>query len=86
MVEFAFEGVVWQVRFAGDFSSNVVFRDKAHLGGPWSSVKSYVDDKSIKAGFRRRLKAARDKLRAERANEMEQERHMEQMMLHGTGE
>ena len=41
---------------------NLVFRDKEHLGGPWSDANSYLKDKGIHLGFRRALQGAVDTL------------------------
>ena len=56
MTEFTWEGVTFTVRLRSD--GMAVYRDKAHLGGPWSVAGATLCNSSIDAGFRRALTRA----------------------------
>lgn len=60
MVEFVFKGVTFQVKL--DAVNYPVYRDKAHLGGPWSDAIRAAANKSLDLKFRRSLQSAIAKL------------------------
>lgn len=60
-VEFTFDKVIYTVRIE---TGQISYRDKAHLGGPWSDASKTAANKSIKLGFRRKLITAIDRLRS----------------------
>lgn len=51
--EFEWKGITWIVRL--DDGS---YRDKAHIGGPWSSITETMQNKSIHTGFKRAMRKA----------------------------
>jgi hypothetical protein len=53
---FNWRGFAWEVTTtkSGDF----VYRDAAHIGGPWSLCSSTIANKSVNSTFRRLLKKA----------------------------
>ncbi len=55
MKEFQWKGITWVVE---QRSTRYVYRDKAHLGGPWSDVAKTLGNISVDATFRRLLKKA----------------------------
>lgn len=55
MVEFQWKAVVFQVRLHGGATQ---YKDKAHLGGPWSSVVDTLKNPSYDGTFRKRLAEA----------------------------
>jgi len=59
-VEFTWRGITFVVR--KDANGTTVYRDKAHLGGPWSNVAKTVGNTSLEASFRKALQAAALKL------------------------
>ena len=54
--EFVWKNITWIVRL-----NDESYRDKAHIGGPWSSVSQTLGNKSIDVSFRRALKKAMEK-------------------------
>jgi len=60
MTEFTWEGVTFTVRLRSD--GIAVFRDKAHLGGPWSVAASIICCTGAAASFKRALRKAVDSL------------------------
>lgn len=58
--EFEWKGITWVVKLHG---GAVLYRDKAHLGGPWSNVAETMPNASVDRVFRNRLhKAEREVL------------------------
>jgi len=55
MTEFTFKGIVFVVKLV---SGNAVYRDKRHLGGPWSNVQLTLDNSSVDSTFKNRLRNA----------------------------
>ena len=56
MIEFIEKGIVWQVRLMSN--GQCAYRDKAHLGGPWTYVAVTLGNTSIRVAFRRALAKA----------------------------
>jgi hypothetical protein len=54
--EFVHEGITWIVRKNGNDPAE--YKDKAHVGGPWSNATNTILNHSIKLSFRKALKRA----------------------------
>jgi hypothetical protein len=55
MVEFTWRGITFVVRLS---DGQAVYRDRAHLGGPWSNAAKSIVSTSLDGSFRRALQAA----------------------------
>jgi hypothetical protein len=55
MVEFTWKKITFLVKMS---SGATVYRDKAHLGGPWSQVVDTLKNSSFDLSFRRALAKA----------------------------
>ncbi len=53
---FRFKGVVFKVK--QNTSGKFVYRDYAHLGGPWSDAAAAIANTSLDITFRKELKRA----------------------------
>ena len=54
-IEFQWRGITWELQCT---PRGFAYRDKAHLGGPWTSIYPTIDNPAIHAGFRRALHRA----------------------------
>ena len=52
-VEFRWGGIKWAVKL---LNGQAVYKDAAHLGGPWSYAKKTLVNKSVDLKFRKELK------------------------------
>lgn len=65
MAEFVWKNIRFVVKI-NHFDGSMVYKDAAHLGGQWSDAQRSIDNKSLDATFRRRLKAAMEDLASQR--------------------
>lgn len=54
--EFQFKGITFVVKRS--LAGNLIYKDKAHLGGPWSKVNESLSNKSLDRTFRNGLRLA----------------------------
>ena len=55
--QFEFRGITFTVKRL-DENGAIVYRDSAHMGGPWSNAAKSAVCTSLHATFRRRLRVA----------------------------
>jgi hypothetical protein len=60
METFTFKNITFVVK--RNDKGSVVYKDKAHLGGPWSNAFDTMDNQAIDSKFKRRLRKAADNL------------------------
>lgn len=60
---FKFKGIEFTVKISNRLCpGRPIYRDSAHLGGPWSLVETSIQNKSLDIRFRRALESARQRL------------------------
>jgi hypothetical protein len=55
--EFTWKNIIFQVKRFN--SGGYFYRDKAHLGGPWTNLENTLNNSSIHGQFKRKLREAR---------------------------